>query len=140
MAIDYSVGYAFFNGNRFVPKLAWGASDSVYLDSYEASSLAAGSTLNFFRPTKGSRWSGIGKIWSDALGAGVTLAVGIAGTTGKFYPATAHSSATQGNLGAATEIDQVEYEFDGATDVIITTAGGTATGTIRLMMQFVAPI
>lgn len=139
MTTDYSVGYAFFNANRFVPKLAWSAADGIYLDSYEASGLANPSTLYFFRPVKGSRWAGIGKIWSDALGASVTLAVGIVGTTAKFYPATSHSAATQGNLGAATEIDQVEYEFDGNTDVIITTGGGAATGTIRLMMQMVVP-
>jgi len=136
-----SVGYAFFAANRFVPKQAWGAQVLAFLDSYEAAALAAASTISFFRPPKGAKWNGQGYIISDNLGNNTTLAVGIAGATDKFGAATNHGggSAVRTELGKAANIDAVEYEFDGETDVIVTTAAGEGTGTIKLYMEFLMP-
>ena len=139
MAIVYGVNYtdAFIDSPpEAVHASKWGGKVVSFYDTYEASSLALGSTIYCFRPPKGARWVGYGRLWSRALGTGVTLAVGIPGATGRFLAATAHASATMTELGAAATIDSVGYEFDGATDVIITTGGGSATGTIVLWMLF----
>jgi hypothetical protein len=108
------------------------------VETLTATGLEAASTFEMFTPPKGARWTGHGKVWSDDLGSGVTLAVGIAGTAAKFGAATAHASAAMTELGLAAGIDAVGYEFDGATPVIITVAGGTMTTakTVSLMMQF----
>lgn len=128
---------------------SWAGKTLTMMDTMEtltATGLDAASTLTFFRPPKGARWNGIGKIWSDALTNGVTLAVGT-GVTGaavvadvdKFGAATSHTAAAKTDLGLAADIDAVGYEFDGQTDVIVTTAvGAMATAqTVTLMMQFV---
>jgi hypothetical protein len=109
------------------------------VESLTATGLDAGSVITMFRPPKGARWNGVGAIWSDDLGSSVTLSVGISGAATKFGAATSHASATKTLLGLAADIDAVQYEFDGATDVIVTTAGATMTTakTITLMMQFV---
>lgn len=111
------------------------------VESLTATGLDSGSVISFFRPPKGARWNGFGKIWSDDLTNSTTLAVGIAGAATKFLAATNHGggAATMTYLGLAADIDAVQYEFDGATDVIVTTGtGAMATAkTITLMMQFV---
>lgn len=141
MSIVNSVGYAYYAANRFVPKQAWGGQVLGFVDSYEAAALADGSTINMFVPPKGARWNGHGKVWSDNLGNNATLAVGIPGATTKFGAATNHGggAAVMTELGLAAGIDAVEYEFDGATPVIITTGAGAGTGTIKLMMEFILP-
>lgn len=111
------------------------------VESATATGLDSGSVMSFFRPPKGARWNGVGKIWSDDLTNNATLSVGINGAATKFGAATNHGggSAVMTNLGLAADIDAVQYEFDGATDVIVTTGtGAMATGkTVTLMMQFV---
>lgn len=141
MSLVNSVGYTLFAASRFVSKNMWNGRVIACLDSYEAAALADGSTISMFRPPKGAKWTGVGKIWSDNLGNNTTLAVGIAGATTKFGAATNHGggSAVKTELGLAADIDAVEYEFDGATDVIVTTGTGAGTGTIKLMMEFLAP-
>lgn len=141
MSLVNSVGYTYFAANRFVPMKSWGAKVRGFLDSYEADALAAGSTISMFRPPVGAKWNGVGKVWSDNLTNNTTLAVGIAGATTKFGAATNHGggAAVMTELGLAADIDAVEYEFDGSTDVIITTGTGAGTGTIKLYMEFLMP-
>jgi len=109
------------------------------MDTVETLASDVGATLYMFRPPKGARWNGMGFLATDALGAGRTCAVGIAGTTDKFLAATDHSAAARTELGKIATIASLMYEFDGATDVIVTTAGDAITGdeTVTLMMQFV---
>ena len=133
MATVYSVGYTKYNAGKKVDPGKW--KPDVCVDEYEAAALAPGSTLYMFIPPKGAKFKG-GFLVSDALGAGVTLAVGIPGTVDKFLAATSHAAAAQSSLEAAANIDNYGYEFDGETPVIITTAGGAATGTIKLVMEF----
>ena len=115
-------------------------------DALTATGLDAGSTFAMFRPPKGARWNGIGKLWTDDLGTACHVSVGtgitgaaVAAVVDKFFPATeAHSGPYAFILGAATEIDAVGYEFDGQTDVIVTTSSGAMddADTVTLMMQF----
>lgn len=116
----------------------WGGRVVRFNEIYEAAALASGSTIYAFRPPKGARWTGMGKIWSDDLANNTTLAVGITGATTKFGAATNHGGGAKvkTELGLAADIDAVDYEFDGATDVIITTGTGAGTGTISLEMWF----
>jgi hypothetical protein len=63
----------------------------------------------------------------------------VSAVTAAFGAATSHASATKTLLGLAGNIDYVGYEFDGETDIIVTTAGATMTTakTITLVMQFI---
>lgn len=122
---------------------SWAGKTLTMMDTCEtltATGLDATSTITMFRPPKGARWNGIGKIWTDDLTNNVTISVGIAGATAKFGALTDHGAAALMTwLGLTADIDAVAYEFDGETDVIITTAvAAMATAqTITLMMQFV---
>lgn len=111
------------------------------VESLTATGLDSGSILTMMKPPKGARWNGVGAIWSDDLTNNTTLAVGISGAATKFGAATNHGggAAVKTLLGLAANIDAVQYEFDGATPVIVTTGtGAMATAkTITLIMQFV---
>jgi hypothetical protein len=130
------------------------------VESATATGLDSGSTLTMFRPPAGWRFYG-GEIWSDNLTNSTTLAVGTGATkfarsgvnvnwadqtpavavTAAFGAATDHgSAATKTLLGLAAGIDVIGYEFDGATNVVVTTGtGAMATGaTITLVMFFIA--
>ena len=126
----------------------WGAEKRTYGgnpgDKYEADALPSGSVIHVCRPPKGWRLQG-GKITSDDLGNNTTLAVGT-GVTGagvaadpdKFMAATNHGggAAVQTPLLGAAQIDAIGHEFDGETDLIITTGTGAATGTIVPLFEF----
>lgn len=132
--------------------------------SLTATGLDAASTFTMFRPPQGYRFLGLGALWSDAdLTNNVTLAVGTGATTyarsglnvdwddatpasavtDAFLAATNHGggAATKTVLATAAAADYVGYEFDGDTNVVITTAvGAMATGVnITLVMLFAAP-
>ena len=65
----------------------------VQYDSYEASSLASGSDISVARLPKGAIVYDI-VIHHDALGSGVTLAVGDSDSAGRYIAATAAATAT----------------------------------------------
>ncbi len=146
MAIGTYYGVQYTKAYRTVPNdpvhASYMGKTMTMMDTVESAAaigLDAGSTVTMFRPPKGARWSGEGAIWSDALGTGVTLSVGISGAAAMFGAATSHASAAKTLLGLAANIDAVMYEFDGATDVIVTSGGAAmiTDRTITLMMQFV---
>jgi hypothetical protein len=134
----YSVGYTEYNTGTRAQPMQWGSRIVAYCDTYEAVALADGSTVYMFRPDKGMKYAGIGQLAWDDLGTGATIAVGIVGATDKFLAATdVCSAADKADLDAgATAISAIGYEFDGATDVILTTASAATTGTITLLMLF----
>jgi hypothetical protein len=107
-------------------------------ETLTATGLDAGSTFYMFRPPKGSRWNGVCELWTDDLTTSVTCSVGIVGTTAKFMALVSHAAAalTRADVSA---IDAVGYEFDGLTDVIVTTAGATCltAKTVTCMMQVI---
>lgn len=143
MSTVNSVGYTQYLANQKVAAGKWGARMRLYYDEYEAAALAANSTIYMFLPNKGYKYAGFGQIAWDDLGTGNTLAVGV-GITGAgeaavvnaFLAATDAATAADMALldAGAAAVTYLGYEFDGATAVTITAAGGTHTGTIKLAM------
>lgn len=135
MATVNSVGYTRYNAQKKVQPGQW--KPDVCVDQYEAAALELGSTINMFIPPKGSKFKS-GYLISDNLGNNTTLAVGIPGATTKFLAATNHGggAAVKTDFPLVAAIDEIGYEFDGETPVIITTGAGAGTGTIKLVMEF----
>jgi len=144
MSTVYSVGYTKVNANQKTSGGEWGAHLRYYYDEYEATNLAAASTIYMFLPAKGSRYAGFGQLaWDDLSDTNTyNIAVGIVGTTGAFLAATdVRAAADKADLDAgAGAITYLGYEFDGDTPVILTTAGAAAdaSGTIKLGMAVFA--
>jgi len=107
----------------------------VYYDSYEASSLASGSDITIARLPKGAKVYDV-VIHHDNLGSGVTLAVGDSADADRYITATAAATAGKILMSEDGAIDGVAYEQTAETDVLITTGGGTATGTIKCQVWF----
>ena len=120
----------------------------VAYDTYEASSLASGSTISMFKLPKGARvWQMI-LITDDLSGSG-TLQVGdsddpnrfitesICGDGNKVHYMHPKAHASDGNvtlLGgvSGTGIDGFGYATTAETTIIITTATAAITGTVNL--------
>lgn len=99
---------------------------------YEASSLESGSTISIGVPIpKGARLVDL-VVFADDLGTTAgTLEVGDSGDTDRFLAAYATGSATFKSAAANGRIDNMYYEFPADTQLLITTAGATVSGTIR---------
>ena len=120
----------------------------VAYDTYEASSLGAGSTVSMFKLPKGARvWQMI-LITDDLSGSG-TLQVGdsddpnrfitesICGDANKVHYMHPKAHASNSNVTlvggvSGTGIDAFGYALTAETTVIITTATNTISGTINL--------
>jgi len=107
----------------------------VTYDTYEASSLASGSDISVARLPKGATVYDV-VIHHDALGAGVTLAVGDSSDADRYITATAAATAGKVIMSEDGAIDGFAYEQTAETDVLITTGGGTATGTIKVAVIY----
>jgi len=104
----------------------------VSVDTYEASSLAAGSAIYMCPPLPAGA-KVIGMVLSyDALGSGVTLKVGDASDDDRYLAAASAASAgTRDNI----LIDAIGYEITSSTgQIIITTGGAAAIGTVKLVV------
>ncbi len=113
----------------------WTGKLRVQYDSYEASSLASGSDISVARLPKGSKvWDVI--IHHDALGTGVTLAVGDSGSATRYVGATAAATAGKIVMSHDGAIDGFGFEQTAETDVLITTGGGSASGTIKIAVVY----
>lgn len=99
---------------------------------YEAAGLEAGSTIKIGVPVpKGARLVDI-VVRADDLGTSAgTLEVGDADDTDRFLAAYATGSATNKRVSIDGKIDNDDYEFPADTQVLITTAGASITGTIK---------
>ena len=107
----------------------------VWYDTYDASSLAAGSDITVARLPEGANVYEI-IIHHDALGSSVTLAVGDSGDADRYITATAAASAGKLVLSEDGAIGGFGYENTTQTDVTITTAGAAATGTIACAIVY----
>lgn len=107
----------------------------VQYDSYEASSLASGSDISVARLPKGAIVYDV-VIHHDALGSGVTLAVGDSSDADRYITATAAATAGKVVMSEDGAIDGFGYEQTAETDVVITTGGGTASGTIKVAVLY----
>lgn len=116
-------------------------------ESYEAVALASGSTIRMVRPPVGYKFAGIGFLQWDDLSDGGTVTVSVgkgAELDGTVADVDAFLAATSTEDAADwMQLDSaglIGYEFDGGTWITLTTAGAaTSTGTIRLVMFFLAP-
>lgn len=100
--------------------------------SYEASSLASGSTISIGVPIpKGARLVDIHVLADDLGTTDGTLEVGDSGDTDRFLAAYATGSATFKTMATSGKIDNYDYEFPADTQLLITTAGATISGTIK---------
>ena len=104
-----------------------------FVEEYEASALAAGSTIDIGKLPKDSALVDA-VITHDALGASSTLALGD-GTTSDLY-IVATSSATAGAV-RLSDVDGLRQEITTETDLYITTAGASITGTIRVVISYI---
>jgi hypothetical protein len=110
----------------------------VFYDTYEASSLASGSDITIARiPANATIHDVIVK--ADALGSGVTLSVGDSasasryiGVTGTWNVAGQTQSMLSGSSTGApvAAVTGLGYRTSASTDILITTGGASATGTI----------
>lgn len=100
--------------------------------SYEASSLASGSTISIGTPVpKGARLVDIHVLADDLGTTAGTLEVGDVDDTDRFLAAYATGSATFKSVLKDGKIDNIDYEFTEDTQLLITTAGASVTGTIK---------
>jgi hypothetical protein len=114
----------------------------VMYDSYEASSAAAATIIEMGdRLPKNCTVVGV-ELMTDALGSGVTLIVGDYEDDNRYITATAVNTANlRTRLNA---IDGLGYTVDETTatdtgtdrQIILTTAGGTASGTIKVAVYY----
>ena len=113
----------------------WHGNLRVQYDSYEASSLASGSDISVAKLPKGAKVYDV-VIHHGALGSGVTLAVGDSSDTDRYITATAAATAGKVIMSEDGAIGGVAYEQTAETDILITTGGGTASGTIKCMVFY----
>ena len=121
--------------DHVLPDIADGRVRFMY-DTYEASSLGAGSVIQLFRVLDNWRildW----KIWHDALGGSSTLDLGDVADPNRYNTAEDSSSAgiivplvAEINTGAF-------YKYTSDDIVSITTAGASISGTIHVGMWYV---
>ena len=114
----------------------WSGKMRVQYDTYEASSLASGSDISVARLPKGAKVYDI-VVHFDALGGSTTISVGDSGAAARYIAATSTSSAGQMSMSQEGAIDGVAYENTAETDVLLTTGGGSITGTIKCVVMYV---
>ena len=114
----------------------WSGKMRVQFDTFEASSLASGSDISVARLPKGAKVYDI-VVHFDALGGSTTISVGDSGAAARYIAATSTSSAGQMSMSQEGAIDGVGYENTAETDVLLTTGGGSVTGTIKCVVMYV---
>lgn len=116
----------------------------VFHDTYEASSLASGSDITIARLPKDATIHDV-VLKCDALGSGVTLKVGdsddddrFIGVTGTWNVAGQSQSMLAGSSTGApiAAVTGVGYRTTAETDVLITTGGAAATGTVFCWVMY----
>ena len=109
----------------------------VMQDTYEASSLADGSTITMGKNLKaGDRIVG-GYLYFDALGS-ATISVGDASSATRYLAATSVSSAGSAALSAIDGNDYVIGTNTSDTLITLTTGSASTTGTIKLVVYYVS--
>jgi hypothetical protein len=124
------------SGTNVIPQGEFaGTVKSVY-DTYEATAVASGDTIEVATPPAESKIVGMTLSFDD-LGTGCTLAVGFSGASGTYITAT--SAATAGST-SVLNVGGMNYEI-GTTaldaETIITVAGSVITGTIKIVTFYV---
>lgn len=110
----------------------WNANVLVQADEYEASNLAAGSTIKVGKLPKGAKVL-YAALFFDALGTGVTLSLGDSGAATKYINA---ASAAAAGSAVMSSVDGVQDALADDADIIITVGGAAATGTIKSVILY----
>ena len=113
----------------------WHGNLRVQYDSYEASSLASGSDISVARLPQGAKVYEV-IVSHDALGTSVTLSVGDSGSATRYIGATAAATAGKLVMSEDGNVDGFGYDNSSETDVLITTGGAAATGTIKIAVIY----
>ena len=108
----------------------------VMTDTYEASALAAASTIYMGKPLPvGARILNV-ILAFDALGS-ATISVGDASDADRFIDATDVSSAGMVDMAEGDNVDGLLYKITAATDdIILTTASAAITGTVKVIIFY----
>jgi hypothetical protein len=119
---------------------AGGGKLRVMHDTYEANALAAASTIKMGTPLPiGARIIDVVVDFDDLGSTNGTIAAGDAGSSNRYLSAFATGSAGHaGMAGANGQIDGRGYVITGVndTDILLTTAGNSLTGTIKCTVLF----
>ena len=116
----------------------------VFHDTYEASSLASGSDITIARVPKHATIHDV-IVKCDALGSGVTLKVGDSGDDDRFITVVgtwnvagqSQSMLAGSSTGAPIPaVTGLGYRTTAETDILITTGGASATGTIFCWVMY----
>lgn len=111
----------------------WGGKVRVQTDTYEAASLAAGSTIKIAKIPFKSILLGISHITCDDITSAGTLSAGISSDVDKFFEAAVFTTANQRT--AFGLVDGMGYQpaanTDAAKEIILTTATEIMSGTIK---------
>ena len=109
----------------------------VFKDTYEASSLAAGSDITIARLPAGAKVVDI-HVKADALGGSVTLSVGDSADAATYIAATAMNTANKLiSLSSDGKIGAVGNSITSTTtDIKVTTAGAASTGTVTSVVYY----
>ena len=106
--------------------------ERVWVETYEAASLASGSDITVCRLPKNSAVVDA-VIYNDALGGSSTLSLGDADDADRYITAGSTSSAGALRMNA---VNGAGYENTAQTDLIVTTAGATISGTIKVVVKY----
>lgn len=148
MATVNSVGYTKFAATpsqKVGRGSTWQGRKYIAYDEYEASSTVSGTVIRMCKVPAGAKIVD-GQIWWDDLGAGVTLKVGDQYDDDRFLTAmNAHETPSAGFpcgrfnvVGDVTTAHGIGigYEYTCEQDILVTVGGGTATGTIKLAVEY----
>ena len=122
-------------GSNWVATGSIKTTPKVWYDSYELSAVAAGKTIEVARLPVGAKILDFKMAWDD-LGSSVTLALGDSTTADRYMAATAANAAGNSD---AIKVDGMGYVTGTADDdekILITTAGATATGTVKVAILY----
>lgn len=105
-------------------------------DSYEASALEIGSTIKIADlPKKGAKIVDV-QVFHDALGASSTIEVGDSDDSARYVSAADTSAAGRFGLDEPDGFNYKTGTVDGDNVVLLTSAGGTLTGTIKVLILY----
>lgn len=121
------------SGDNVIPQGYYNSNEQIITDSFEASTLVATSTIEMGELPVGAKVVSI-DVTHDALGTGVTIAIGDAVSAGRYKAATA--AATAGTVGDILA-DGVAYQIIETTKTPLITIGtASATGTIKWVIRY----
>jgi len=137
MGTVYGVNATFENAagppGSFVQAGKWGGKVRVMTDTYQAASIAAATVIRVAKVPKGAVVLRISNIQMDDLGtATLTVAIGIGDDATLFDAATAQVQT----ITFFDDIDGAPWVASADTWIILTTAVGPATGTIKTEVYY----